>query len=274
MAHARAANATTAPAVNAHGSFVWYELMTPDPVDAKRFYDAVIGWSIDAQASDGYRMIGRADGGHAGGVLTLTEDMRSHGAEPCWLGYVGVTDVDAAVKALQADGGSLLMPARDIPDAGRIAMVADPDGAAFYVMKPTPPADRPDAVSDVFSIERPQTCRWNELAAVDPQRAIDFYTRHFGWRQEGELDMGEMGAYRFLYHGATMIGAVWPKPPQMPRPAWSFYFGVEDIDRAASTVKHQGGHVLMEPMQIPGGEYSLNAFDPQGAAFGLVGPRR
>ena len=70
-----------------------------------------------------------------------------------------------------------------------------------------------------------------------------------------------------------MIGAVMPKPAQMPHPAWSFYFGVEDIDRAAAAVSQAGGQVIVEPMQIPGGEYSLNAIDPQGAAFGLVGPR-
>ena len=85
------------------GSFIWYELMTPDPAASKSFYDAVVGWDIDAQpAMSGdvdYRMIKRSDGGNAGGVLKLTDEMRGHGARPVWLGYIMVDDVDAAVDA-------------------------------------------------------------------------------------------------------------------------------------------------------------------------------
>ena len=262
--------------VDSQGSFIWYELITPDPDASKRFYDAVVGWTIEAQPSGAmdYRMIGRNDGGHAGGVMRMTEDMQRRGSRPCWLGYLHVSDVDAAVRAVQDDGGSSFMPPWDIPGVGRIAMVADPDGAPFYVMTPTPPAGQPNAVSDVFSMDRPQHVRWNELAAADDDRAIDFYGRHFGWRQEGAMDMGEMGQYRFLYRGDTMIGAVSPKPPQMPQAAWTFYFGVDDIGRAAKALANEGGRIVMGPMEIPGGEYSLDAFDPQGAHFGLVGPRR
>ncbi len=133
---------------------------------------------------------------------------------------------------------------------------------------------RPAAPSDAFSTDRAQHVRWNELAAADDDRAIEFYTRHFGWRQDGAMDMGDLGQYRFLYCGDTMIGAVMPKPPGMPRAAWSYYFGVDDIDRAARAVADGGGRVVMGPMEIPGGEYSVNAVDPQGAHFGLVGPRR
>jgi hypothetical protein len=116
--------------------------MTTDPIGAKAFYDAVIGWNIQAEALPGpveYRMIGRSDGGNAGGVLTLTDDMAQHGARPVWLGYINVSDVDEAVAAIERAGGAVLMAASDIPDVGRIAMVKDPQGAPFYVMKPIPP---------------------------------------------------------------------------------------------------------------------------------------
>lgn len=267
---------------NAQGSFIWYELITPDPDAAKRFYDAVVGWSIAAPAPGpmDYRMIVRNDGantpvsGYTGGVMRMTEDMRRQGGQPCWLGYLHVADVDAAVRAVQADGGSTQMAPQDFPGVGRIAMVTDPDGAPFYLMTPVPPSGRPEEANEVFSVDKPQHVRWNELAAADDQRAIDFYTRHFGWRQEGAMDMGALGQYRFLYRGDTMIGAVMPKPPGMPQAAWTFYFGVDDIDRAATAVKEGGGRIVMGPMEIPGGEYSLDAFDPQGAHFGLVGPRR
>ena len=98
---------------NPAGSFIWYELMTPDPAGSKRFYDAVVaGWTIEAQPSGemDYRMISRSDGGNSGGVLRLTEEMQGHGARPCWLGYLGVPDVDAAVARGGGGGGGALMP--------------------------------------------------------------------------------------------------------------------------------------------------------------------
>ena len=78
------------------GDFIWYELLTPDADGAKRFYDSVVGWSIDGEAAfpNGYRMIGRYDGKNAGGLLPLNEEMAAHGARPMWLGYVAVADVD------------------------------------------------------------------------------------------------------------------------------------------------------------------------------------
>ena len=92
-----------------------------------------------------------------------TEAMLGGGARPGWLGYLDVADVDAAVSAMVADGASVHMPPTNMPGVGRLAMVADPTGAPFYLMKPTPPPDRPDAVSDVFSVDRPHHVRWNEL---------------------------------------------------------------------------------------------------------------
>src|ERR687894_2399871 len=108
---------------NPAGSFIWYELMTPDPAGAKRFYDAVVaGWTIEAQPSGAmdYRMISRSDGGHSGGVLRLTEEMQGHGARPCWLGYLGVPDVDAAVARGGGAGGRPPMAGHDIRRGGRI----------------------------------------------------------------------------------------------------------------------------------------------------------
>ena len=257
-------------------SFIWYELLTPDAAGAKRFYDDVVGWNIQQDTvAPGleYRMIVRSDGGNAGGMMTLSEEMRSHGGRPVWLGYLHTADVDRTVAAISADGGRVMMQPWDQPGVGRLAMVTDPSGAPFYLMNPEPPADQPDAVSDVFSVEQPQHVRWNELATDDPEGAIAFYTRHFGWRQDGDMDMGELGKYQFLQHGETMIGAVMPRMPQMPVSLWTYYIGVDNIDRATEAVRAGGGQILQEPIEIPGGEYSITAVDPQGASFGLVGPR-
>jgi hypothetical protein len=270
---------TTAPAKERDsdtGSFIWYELMTTDSDGAKAFYDAVVGWNVEAQSHfpNGYRMIGRSDGKSAGGVLPLTDEMQRHGAQPTWLGYIYVPDVDASVAAIEQAGGKALMPAFDIPNVGRVAMVADPQGAPFYIMKPIPPANDPKSKSDVFSVDQPQRVRWNELATSDPDAALDFYRREFGWGQEGDMDMGEMGKYRFIQSNGVNIGAIMLKPPQLPVSRWTHYIGVDDIDRAVDAIRDGGGQIFNGPMEIPGGEFALNAVDPQGASFGLVGPRK
>ena len=257
-------------------NFIWYELMTTDPKGAAAFYGAVVGWTIadtGEQTAGGvdYRMIGRSDGGNAGGVLALNADMIAGGARPIWIGYLHVADVDAAVEAIKADGGAVQMPAMDIP-VGRIAMVTDPQGAPFYVMDPIPPEGGGE--SDVFSVTEAQRVRWNELATSDPEAAIAFYKKHFGWGQEGEMDMGPLGAYRFLQRGEVMIGAVMPLMEGYPVPVWNFYIGVDDIDRARDAITANGGTITSEPMEIPGGEYAMNAIDPQGAPVGFVGPRK
>ena len=261
---------------NPHGDFIWYELITPDPDASKAFYDAVVGWDIEARPSGemDYRMITIPGGDNAGGVLRLTPEMESNGARPVWLGYLAVDDVDAMVASVEHAGGKALMPANDMPGVGRIAMIADPQGAPIYIMKPTPPPGSEGDASTVFSADDPMHVRWNELATSDPDSAINFYKRHFGWHQEGDMDMGPMGTYRFLQHGGIGIGAVMPRMPQMPVSLWGYYFGVDDIDRAAKAVTDGGGTILMGPMEIPGGEFSLNAMDPQQASFGLVGPRK
>ena len=166
------------------------------------------------------------------------------------------------------------MPPFDIPNVGRIAMVSDPQGAPFYVMKPIPPANDPTAKSDVFSPDQAEHVRWNELSTTDPDGAVNFYREQFGWGQEGDMDMGEMGKYRFIQNGATTIGAIMRKPPQLPVSAWAYYVGVDNIDRAIEAIKAGRGQIINGPMEIPGGEFALSGIDPQGAFFGLVGPRK
>ena len=277
MTDVRDADAPTLQQTQApRGDFIWYELLTTDIAGAKRFYDSVVGWNVadKSEFPNDYRMIGRSDGKFAGGAMQLTEEMKQHGGRPTWLGYILVPDVDASVASIQQQGGQIHMPAFDIPGVGRVAMVTDPQGAPFYIMKPLPREDDPNAKSDVFSVDQPQRVRWNELSTTDQDGAIDFYRRQFGWNQEGAMPMGEMGDYRFIQANGVNIGAIMRKPPQLPVSVWSYYIGVDDIDRAIQAVKDGGGQILNGPNEIPGGEFALNAMDPQGAAFGLVGPRK
>ncbi|WP_353227245.1 VOC family protein [Novosphingobium sp.] len=260
------------------GAFIWYELMTTDATGAKAFYDAVVGWNIDAgnsgpDASFDYRMIVRGDGGFAGGLLAMAPAMVASGAKPGWLGYVHVPDVDAAAQTMVDAGGAIFMGPQDMDNVGRMAMVADPQGAVIYLMTPTPPADNPDAVSDVYSRTEPQHVRWNELWTSDPDAAVALYTGLLGWTQQGDMDMGPMGKYRFIQHEGTGIGAIGMATPDGPGSHWDYYIGVDDIDRAVAAVTAGGGTLAGPPNAIPGGEFSCHCVDPQGATFGLVGPR-
>ena len=257
---------------NKQGDFIWYELLTDDADGARTFYSAVVGWDIEVQPSGdmNYQMISASDGPVAG-MAPLTSEMKANGARPCWLGYIGVDDVDASVAAIKAAGGSAHMEPWDVADVGRMAFVADPQGVMFYVMR-----GASDQTGNSFAYDMPLIghCAWNELSTTDTSSAVDFYARQFGWVQDGEMDMGPMGKYLFLRHGEGMIGAIMPKMPEMPVPFWTYYFRVPDIEAAVATIKEHKGTVLQEPIEIPGGDFSMNALDPRGAAFALVGARK
>ena len=203
------------------GSWIWYELMTPDADGSKAFYDRVVGWNIQTTHGQdtGYGFINTAGGGMVGGVLHLTADMTQHGARPCWVGYLGVDDVDASAGEVEAEGGNLLMPARGNEMAGRGAGVADPNGAPFYIMTPTPPPGGGE--SNAFSPTLVGHCAWNELMGADQQAALDFYTALFGWSLPEPMDMGAMGTYQFVAHDGVTTGAIMRKPRQAPVSAWS-----------------------------------------------------
>jgi uncharacterized protein len=255
------------------GSWIWYELMTTDPMEAKTFYDAVVGWDIDAASMSpdmDYRMINCPDGGMTGGVFKLNEEMISHGAKPCWLGYIGVEDVDASLIAIEAAGGKTLMSAHDIEMAGRIAMVTDCCGAPFYVMTPTPPPDGGE--STAFSTSLLGRCSWNELMAGNLDNAIAFYTGLFGWSLPEAMDMGPMGKYQFINHGEGGVGAIMKAPDGAPA-GWAHYFRVPGIDAATGAISSNGGQVINGPMAVPGNDWIVQGIDPQGAMFSLVGAR-
>jgi uncharacterized protein len=265
-----------------HGDFIWYELMTPDADAAAKFYGSVLAWTIGDQPE--YREIVASEG-HVGGMLPLTPEMLTGGATPRWVGYIHVENVDDAATSIEHGGGRVLKAAWDLPEAGRVAMVTDPGGVPFYVMKPKPPAGQPNAQSLAFSYDKKRIghCAWNELMTADPAAAWHFYGQRFGWVKDGEMDMGPLGKYEFIKHparakddvmGSGMVGAIMPLMPGAPAPAWSHYFRVADIDAAAEAIKANGGQVLRGPDEIPGGDFSLNAVDPQGAVFALVGERK
>ncbi len=261
---------------NHHGDFIWYELLTPDADAAQAFYAPMLGWSVRDAGMGGmdYRIFAGSEA-DVGGIMQAGDGMPS-----AWLGYVGVDDVDRMAESVQHGGGAVHVPPTDIPGVGRFAFVADPQGAAFYVMR-----GASDGESKAFSYDKPRPghCAWNELSTSDPEAAKHFYGQRFGWVKDGEMDMGPMGKYEFLRHagrapegepmGAGMLGAVMPRMPQMPVSAWTYYFRVPKIDEAVAHITANGGSILHGPNEIPGGDFALNALDPQGVAFALVGSR-
>jgi predicted enzyme related to lactoylglutathione lyase len=251
---------------NAHGEFIWYELMTTDALAADRFYGPVAGWRI-GEAVGGpvdYRMIDTGDG-FVGGALTLTREMTEHGAKPIILGYIGVDDVDATVTAVETAGGKVLRPASDMDGVGRIAMVTDPQGAPFYLMRGST-----DAVSTCFAPDKPGHTAWNELQTSDLDAAKQFYPAVFGWKLGDVMPMGEMGDYQFIEHGGQMIGAMMTAPSGVPT-AWGFAFNNPDIDGATDRIRSAGGVVIQGPIAVPGDQRVIMANDPEGVPFMLVG---
>ncbi|MEO5588977.1 MAG: VOC family protein [Gemmatimonadaceae bacterium] len=260
---------------DSNGSFIWYELMTKDPDSAKRFYDSVVGWNIDAEPSGemDYRMIVAGDGKNVGGVMRLTEEMTDGGAHPIWMGYLAVDDVDAAIASIEAEGGKTLMPATDMPNIGRIAMIADLHGAPMYIMRPTPPASNPDATSDAYSPTEPGHVAWNELTSPSQSKSLDFYAGQFGWEKGEVMPMGSMGEYQFINQGGEMIGGIMPDMPDQ-RPMWKYCFGVPVVDDAMDAIKAGAGRVISGPDEVPNGRHVVGATDPEGVEFMVVGARR
>ena len=262
-----AAASATLDRRNPHGSHIWYELLTTDAEGAKAFYQAVIpGWKVGEPSPEhqGYREINARDG-HAGGMMELNHEMLAGGAKPTWLGYVGVNDVDATVADIVTRGGQVHLPAFDIPGIGRIAMVTDPQGNPFYVMRGA--IEEP---STAFSIEAEGHVNWNELATPDPVAARQFYGELFGWTSDEFMPMGELGEYRFFAHNGATIGAVSGCIQGAPA-GWRYYIRVPSISTAAEAVKAGGGTIAMGPMPVPGGDHIVIGHDPQGAEFALVG---
>jgi len=185
-----------------------------------------------------------------------------------WLGYVHVPDVDASIGEIEAAGGALSMPATDIPGVGRIAMVNDPQGAPFYVMTP-----KGGGQSVSFAPGQPGHGGWHELHTSDWRGARDFYFGRLGWGESHAMDMGSMGTYLLFNTGADAVGGMM-NSSALERPTWLYYFNVDDIDAARLRVEAAGGAVVNGPHEAPTGAWIIQARDPQGAAFALVGPHK
>jgi len=241
---------------------------------AQGFYSGLTGWTYSDSGQEGndYRLFA-ADGPAVGGLLALTQPMIDNGAVPMWAGYICVVDIDKAAADVKAARGQVLLEPWEIPDVGRIALVTDPQGAAFYLSQTNTDYKSDSYVGEVQTIGH---CGWNELCTSDPEDAERFYGNLFGWTHADSIDMGPAGTYKLYANGAdsgSLIGGMMLKPDEFPVSMWSHYFRVGNIDTAAAYVKDNGGSVMMEPMEVPGGEWVFAGMDPQEAMFSVIGPR-
>ncbi|HEX3848320.1 MAG TPA: VOC family protein [Steroidobacteraceae bacterium] len=252
----------------AQGAFVWYELMTGDVGAAKKFYGSVVGWTTQDMPMPGMTYtifsIGTTQ---VGGMMTLPKEAAAGGMPPTWISYVHVDDVDAAATKAQRLGGKICVPATDIPGVGRFASIMDPLGAAFNLFKPNQAGERGSTLE-------PGQVGWHELHTSDQAKVFEFYRSMFGWSKGDTVDMGPMGTYQLFKIGDLAVGGMFNSPAAQAARFWLYYFVVTDIDAAKRRVTDGGGTVTNGPVQVPGGTWIVQATDPQGAAFALVGPRK
>ena len=246
------------------GRPVWYELMTTDTGAAEKFYKNVIGWTSEPFPSspNPYTVFKRSPKNQVAGLMPRPDGMNM---PPFWAMYVAVPDLDEAVTHIKRLGGSALSGVIDVPTVGRLQMMKDPQGAAFYIIQPTPREERPETPPEIGDAS------WHELMTTDAPAAMKFYGDLFGWQPGEAMDMGEQGKYHIFNRPHGMIGGMMNKPPAMANvpPHWMIYFRVPDIDAAVERVKANGGKILNGPMEVPGGSRIVNAMDPQGAGFSL-----
>ena len=125
---------------NESGSFGWNECQTRDPARASAFYAAAFGWkpvSFPGMMAE-YTVFENSDGRQIAGCMSMPDQVPAQ-VPAYWLTYFGVDDTDAAVATASAKGGSVVVPAMDVPSVGRMAVIADPQGATFAVIKPANP---------------------------------------------------------------------------------------------------------------------------------------
>ena len=247
------------------GRFTWYECYSDDPNASKSFYSDLVGWGEEPFGPDGfYTVIKNGDTG-IGGYMKLTDEMKEMGAPPHWLVYIATSDADATAKKAVELGGRVIRDPFDIPEVGRIVVLADPQGAVFCGYQPAGDAPGKDDPADIGDFS------WHELMTTDWEGACKFYSELFGWQKTDQMDMGEMGTYQMYGRGAHTLGGMFNKPPEVPAPAWLFYIRVPSVEDTVAKIKAAGGQIMMGPTEVPGdsGDMVAQCMDPQGVPFAV-----
>jgi predicted enzyme related to lactoylglutathione lyase len=244
----------------APGTFSWADLATTDPDAAKSFYSSLFGWEAEDLPipDDGYYSMQRLDGKDVAAIAAQPEAQREAGVPPIWQSYITVESVDAAAARAGELGGTVHAPPFDVMEAGRMAVIQDPQGAFFMVWEPKQHIG-------ARLVNAPGAICWNELASSDLDASPGFYGDLFGWRTE-PFEGGEM-RYLTIKNGEANNGGMRDLQPQEP-PNWLVYFAVDDVEQAMAKVGELGGSTLAGPFDMAMGKIGV-VRDPQGAVFAL-----
>jgi len=257
------------------GKVVWHDLLTHDADAALDFYASLFGWGFQEseEAPGRYWDITREDQA-IGGVFAADADELD---APLWLVSLSVPDVDGFASRAGGLGASVTVPPADLPNRGRYAVLEDPQGAFFVVLRST--AGDPRDTQD----RDPGEWLWSELWTTDARGAVDFYEGLLGYRSEGiaarleEVEEDEYGeamaegdlpvVFFALYAGEKVRAGIHQLPAEGP-PHWLPYVAVRDVAEAVARAVELGAEVLLPPAAVNNGEAAILA-DPTGAPFGV-----
>jgi predicted enzyme related to lactoylglutathione lyase len=257
-------NTLTEPKVH---SFCWVELAAKNTDVAKKFYAGLLGWTyVEKEMPEGMGnyIMAMADNAPVGAMFSLAaEAFAGQNIPPHWASYIRVDNCDENLLKAQSLGAKVLKPAFDVMGAGRMATIQDPAGAVINLWEKKGNAGAP---------VQPMThgaCCWNELLVGDPDAALAFYTKLFGWTAEKSEFDGK--TYHSLKHAdGTPIGGLMKTPAEIPcPPAWATYFTVTDLKKAMDFVSANGGVVHFGPHEVHGMGHFAACQDPDGAPFSL-----
>ncbi len=239
----------------------WFDLMTPDPEAARKFYASVFGWTYDVGGpeSGGYAMCKVGDLNACG--MGKKPDNAPYPST--WTVYFNVESADQTAAAIKECGGKMMMEPMDVMDVGRMAIAIDPSGAAFGLWQP-----KRHKGADVR--DQHGAMGWQECVTRDPDQARDFYARVF------KLEPVKMEGmdYWTLNRGKDAYGGIWKMEANIPAevpPHWTPYFVVDDTDAAVGNITGGGGKVITAPFDTPYGRIAV-ATDPFGAVFSVIKP--
>jgi predicted enzyme related to lactoylglutathione lyase len=237
------------------GSFCWVEHTSKDVSSARKFYGEVFGWSFEERPMPGGAppyTTAKVGDRFIGGFTKM--DVPS----PFWLPYVAVDDAAAVAKRARSLGGTVKKEMMAGEGMGKFAIISDPAGAMFAVWQEL------KSMGTWLYAENGALC-WNELVTTDVERSRPFYTELMGWRAE-EVQ----GGYTVFKRGDAMVAGM-TKGPSI---AWSSYFQVPGADATVSKAQKLGAKTIVAATETAGvGRWALLQ-DPQGAAVGLLQPKR
>ena len=243
------------------GAPCWIDLYSSDTGRAKDFYGRLFGWTtIDPGPEYGGYFLFQRDGKVVAGCMG---NSGKEGYPDTWTVYLHSDDADRTVAAAKAKGAPVLVEPMDVTGNGRMAMVADPGGAAIGIWEPK-------EVSGFEVRGDVGTGSWFELHTDAYDDSVAFYRDVFGWAPHTAAD--EPGfRYTTLGEGEAMQAGIMDFssfPDESPR-AWHVDFEVEDADATAALATELGGTVVDEPEDTPYGRLATLT-DPTGTRLKLL----